>query len=131
MRPIRAILFEPDCLTDADTLYEDVIPALTELKAMGIELGVTGPLAGLSAWLTSVRTFEPDQTMYLTSTAEGISAAKSAGMIPVLMMNDPDEAKRLTAHNPAGGVVSLLELPDFIRFVLATTPLPNPSLSGP
>jgi len=35
------------------------------------------------------------------------------------MMNDPDEARRLTAHNPAGGIVSLHELPDFIRLVAA------------
>jgi hypothetical protein len=37
-------------------------------------------------------------------------------------MNDPDEAQRLTTHNPAGGIVSLLELPDFIRFVEAGAP---------
>jgi hypothetical protein len=33
------------------------------------------------------------------------------------MMNDPDEAMRLAMRNPAGGVVSLHELPDFIRLV--------------
>ena len=37
-------------------------------------------------------------------------------MIPILLMHDPDEAMRLVANNPAGGIVSLLELPDFIRF---------------
>ena len=33
--------------------------------------------------------------------------------------NDPDEARRLTTHEPAGGIVSLHELPDFIRLVAA------------
>jgi hypothetical protein len=35
------------------------------------------------------------------------------------MMNDPDESKRLALQNPAAGVVSLHELPDFVRFVQA------------
>jgi hypothetical protein len=35
------------------------------------------------------------------------------------MMNDPDEAMRLTALDPAGGIVSLHELPDFVRLLLA------------
>jgi hypothetical protein len=35
------------------------------------------------------------------------------------MMNDPDEARRLATHNPAGGVVSLHEIPDFIRLIAA------------
>jgi hypothetical protein len=34
-------------------------------------------------------------------------------------MNDPDEAQRLETHKPAGGVVSLHEIPDFIRLVAA------------
>jgi hypothetical protein len=35
------------------------------------------------------------------------------------MMNDPDEAQRLAMHNPSGGVVSLHEMPDFIRLIAA------------
>jgi hypothetical protein len=35
------------------------------------------------------------------------------------MMNDPDEAMRLAVHGPSGGIVSLHELPDFIRLVAA------------
>lgn len=136
MRPIKAIVFEPDCLADAEAVYEDVLPALTELKAMGVQLHLATPLnaAGLSGFFTTAGICEPDETMFLTGNAEGISKAKNAGMIPILMMNDPDEAKRLTAHNPAGGIVSLLELPDFIRFVAAengaTTRPPGPSPSG-
>ena len=61
----------------------------------------------------------PGETMYLTDTAEGLETAKSVGVNAILMMNDPDEARRLAAHDPAGGIVSLHELPDFIRFVAA------------
>jgi len=35
------------------------------------------------------------------------------------MMNDPDEALPLADQNPTAGVVSLHELPDFIRLVVA------------
>jgi beta-phosphoglucomutase-like phosphatase (HAD superfamily) len=60
-----------------------------------------------------------DKTMFLTDTVEGIKAARGAGVHPVLMMNDPDEARRLATHNPAGGIVSLHEMPDFIRLIAA------------
>jgi len=61
----------------------------------------------------------PDRAMFLTDTVEGIKAARSAGVHPILMMNDPDEARRLAMHDPAGGVVSLHEIPDFIRLIAA------------
>jgi beta-phosphoglucomutase-like phosphatase (HAD superfamily) len=61
----------------------------------------------------------PDRAMFLTDTVEGIKAARAAGVHPILMMNDPDEARRLALHNPAGGVVSLHEMPDFIRLIAA------------
>jgi hypothetical protein len=116
MRPVKAILFEPGCLADADGVYEDVLPAFAELKAMGIQLNIAA---------------DPDETMYITDNAEGLAKAKAAGMIPILLMHNPDEAMRLVANKPAGGIVSLLELPDFIRFVAATSPLPSPSVSAP
>ena len=50
------------------------------------------------------------------------------------MMNDPDEAMKLTALGPAGGIVSLHELPDFVRFVLAEDArpeIPHPSRASP
>jgi hypothetical protein len=59
----------------------------------------------------------PCEAMFLADTAEGLKAAASVGVNAVLMMNDPDESRRLATHNPAGGIVSLHELPDFIRFV--------------
>ena len=103
MRPIKAIVFEPSCLGDADGPYEDVAPAFAQLRSMGVELEVAA---------------EPSQTMYVTDNAEGLDKARAAGMIPILLMHDPDEAMRVvTTNKPAGAVVSLLELPDFLRFV--------------
>ena len=61
----------------------------------------------------------PQHALYLTDTSEGLNVARSLGVNPILMMNDPDESKRLALQNPAGGVVSLHELPDFIRLVRA------------
>jgi beta-phosphoglucomutase-like phosphatase (HAD superfamily) len=61
----------------------------------------------------------PERAMFLTDTVEGIKVARDAGVHPILMMNDPDEARRLAMHNPAGGVVSLHEIPDFIRLIAA------------
>ena len=61
----------------------------------------------------------PSNAMFLTDTADGLQTAKLAGVNAVLMMNDPDEAMKLTALDPAGGIVSLHELPDFVRLVIA------------
>jgi phosphoglycolate phosphatase-like HAD superfamily hydrolase len=135
---------------DAATLYEDVVPALAELKSMGIRLFVATSLSrratskfiernSLGEFLSGVCTRDDaagvksapiicalsgaslsrESTMFLTDTLEGIKAARSAGVHPILMMNDPDEAQRLAMHNPAGGVVSLHEMPDFLRLLAA------------
>ena len=55
---IKAILFEPACLADAEGEFDDVQPALAELKSMGIQLHAAA---------------EPDQTMYITDNAEGLA----------------------------------------------------------
>jgi len=99
MGPIRKIQIEPDCL-DAE------LPALDELRAMGIEVGPPdGDAAG------------PSGIMYITETAEGLKFAKDRGLISILLMSDPDEAMKLTALEPDGAIVSLLELPDFLRLL--------------
>ncbi len=139
----------------AASIYEDVLPVLSELRTMGIRLFIASSLSrssvtsfiercSLGEFLSGVWTRDdrlqgaaggvkaapllaalggaslaPDQAMYLTDTVEGIKAARSAGVYPILMMNDPDEARRLAMHNPAGGVVSLHEIPDFIRLIAA------------
>jgi beta-phosphoglucomutase-like phosphatase (HAD superfamily) len=134
---------------DGATLYEDVIPALAELKAMGIPRFIASSLSNaaitrfLERWplldfdgvwnrdnsagikaapLTRAvdsASLRPGHTMFLTDTSEGLKVARSVGVNPILMMNDPDEARRLAMQNPAGGIVSLHELPDFIRLVRA------------
>jgi beta-phosphoglucomutase-like phosphatase (HAD superfamily) len=79
--------------------------------------GVTrAPLARAIA----ARALVPGRVIVLTDTADGLQAARQVGANAILMMNDPDEAMRLTAHAPAGGIVSLHELPDFVRFVAAS-----------
>jgi phosphoglycolate phosphatase-like HAD superfamily hydrolase len=129
-------------------LYEDVGPALGELKDMGIELLVASSLSdaavrhflgkfsldGLFSAVWSrdnaggVKTvplaraiesgsFQPDHVMSLADTEQSLHAAKEVGAQAILMFNDYDEGKRLAAHRPAGGIVSLHELPDAIRFV--------------
>jgi beta-phosphoglucomutase-like phosphatase (HAD superfamily) len=61
----------------------------------------------------------PERVLFLADTEAGLRAATRAGVRPILMMNDPDEAMRLTACDPAGGIVSLHELPDLVRLVAA------------
>jgi phosphoglycolate phosphatase-like HAD superfamily hydrolase len=135
---------------DAASMYEDVVPALAELKSMGIRLFVATSLSrkaasrfiernSLGELLSGVCTRDDaggvkstpllsalsraslprEKTMFLTDTVEGIKIARSVGVHPILMMNDPDEAQRLSMHNPAGGVVSLHEMPDFLRLLAA------------
>lgn len=131
-------------------LYEDVTPALPELKATGIRLLLTTSLSQVAAqnfvrrfllgpYLSGVYSREiaggvkaapllaairgaallPEHTIFLTDTLEGIRAARTAGVHPILMMNDPDEARRLATYNPAGGLVSFREIPDLIRLIAA------------
>ena len=69
--------------------------------------------------LLNAHAFAPDRVLFLTDTAEGLQTAKQVGVNAILMMNDPDEAMKLTAFEPAGGIVSLHELPDFVRLVAA------------
>jgi len=129
---------------DAASLYEDVLPALAELKAMGIRRIIASSLSSAAiarflekcphpfdaVWTRdnsggikaaplarAITGIQAAHSMFLADTAEGLSVAKSLGIHAVLMMNDPDEAKRLAVHDPAGGIVSLHELPDFVRFV--------------
>jgi phosphoglycolate phosphatase-like HAD superfamily hydrolase len=73
---------------------------------------------------------EPDRVMFITDTADGLQTAKQVGVHAILMMNDPDEAMKLTAHEPAGGIVSFHELPDFIRLVAAENARSEPG-TGP
>jgi len=133
---------------DGAVLYEDVLPALAELQAMGIQRLIASSLchAAITQFLKAcphdfdgvwsrddaggikavplvralaAASLKAPQAMFLTDTAEGLNVAASVGVNAILMMNDPEESRRLTTRNPAGGIVSLHELPDFIRFLRA------------
>jgi beta-phosphoglucomutase-like phosphatase (HAD superfamily) len=135
---------------DGATIYDDVTPALAELKAMGIKRFITSSLSDAAVTRFLARctpdfdgvwnrdnaggikaaplacaidsaSLLPNRSMFLTDTAEGLKVAKHVGVNAILMMNDPDESRRLAMHNPAGGIVSLHELPDFIRLIRAQT----------
>lgn len=135
---------------EAATVYEDVIPALSELKSMNIKLVLASSLSakavarfiekgGLKDLFDSVSTrdsakgvkaaplksafaaagVEPAHAMFMTDTADGLDLVNALGTNSILMMNDPDDALPLADQNPSAGVVSLHELPDFIRLVVA------------
>lgn len=132
----------------AASLYEDVSPSLSELRLLDVKLLIASSLScsavsrfleahGLVEFFAEVWTrdnsggikaaplksalaaIKPERAIYLTDTAEGMKTAKSVGVKAVLMMNDPDEARKLALRNPAGGIVSLHELPDFVRLIAA------------
>lgn len=120
MKAIDAILFDPvGILVDEHgEAFEDAAPALAELRALGVSVIEVASLHD-EELARAIRdaSLSPDRVICLTDSEPGLRAARAVGLQPVLMMNDPDAAMRLTALNPAGGIVSLLELPDFVRFV--------------
>ncbi len=122
MRDIDAILFNPVGITidEQGEAFEDAAPALAELDALGVKLiAVTSLSEAVLREAVTAASLSADRVICLIDTEQGLRAARDAGLQPVLMMNDPDEAMRLTALNPAGGIVSLHELPDFVRLVAA------------
>jgi beta-phosphoglucomutase-like phosphatase (HAD superfamily) len=60
---------------------------------------------------------DPARTIYLTDAEEGLIIGKEVGMNVMLMINDHDEGHRLAGYDPAGGIVSLIELPDGLRLI--------------
>lgn len=131
---------------DQVELYEDVVPALSELKKMGIQLIIASSLsagainrllerfallelfsavwnrdkAGGVKGLPLAKAMEsaslqPENTITLVDTAEGLSLAQELGTNSILMINDYEQGRRLASYAPTGGIVSLRELPDAIR----------------
>ena len=60
---------------------------------------------------------EPARLMVLVETAEAIAVANSLRLNAMLMINDYDEGRLLAERSPAGGLVSLAELPDALRLI--------------
>jgi beta-phosphoglucomutase-like phosphatase (HAD superfamily) len=122
VKAVDAVLFEPAgiLVDERGDMYEDVAPALAELEALGVKMiAVTSLSESELTKAVAGAALSADRVICLTDSEEGLRAARAAGVHPVLMMNDPDEAMRLTSLNPAGGIVSLHELADFVRFVVA------------
>jgi hypothetical protein len=69
--------------------------------------------------LTAIKdaSLDPARTIYLTDTEEGLMLGKEVGTNAMLMINDHDEGHRLAGYDPAGGIVSLIELPDGLRLI--------------
>jgi phosphoglycolate phosphatase-like HAD superfamily hydrolase len=122
VKAIDAVLFDPVGIVvdEHGEMYDDAAPALAELDALGVKVIAVTSLT--EAELTKAVTeaaLSADRVICLTDTEQGLRAARAAGVNPILMMNDPDEAMRLTSLNPAGGIVSLHELPDFVRLIVS------------
>jgi FMN phosphatase YigB (HAD superfamily) len=60
---------------------------------------------------------DPAHVMALADTAEALEITKRLGLNAMLMINDYDEGRALAERNPAGGIVSLAELPDALRLI--------------
>jgi beta-phosphoglucomutase-like phosphatase (HAD superfamily) len=55
--------------------------------------------------------------IYLVDTGAALDMAKATGVQPLLMINDYDEGRALAERRPAGGVVSLTELPGAVQLM--------------
>jgi phosphoglycolate phosphatase-like HAD superfamily hydrolase len=100
------------CFLDRHSLNEFFSSVWTSDNSRGLKAApLEAAIAGAS--------LNPSRVMFLVDTLEGLKIANTVGVHSVLMMNDPDDARRLAMHNPSGGIVSLHELPDFIRLVAA------------
>jgi phosphoglycolate phosphatase-like HAD superfamily hydrolase len=60
---------------------------------------------------------DPARLMVLVETAEAIAVANALRLNAMLMINDYDEGRVLAERSPAGGLVSLAELPDALRLI--------------
>ncbi len=70
---------------------------------------------------------DPARVMALADTAEGLEVAKRLGLNAMLMINDYDEGRALAERNPAGGIVSLAELPAALRLIEQPSGMHAPS----
>jgi FMN phosphatase YigB (HAD superfamily) len=70
---------------------------------------------------------DPAQVMALVDTAEGLEMTKPLGLNAMLMINDYDEGRALAERSPAGGIVSLAELPDALRLIEQRSGIRTPS----
>ena len=60
---------------------------------------------------------DPVRVIYLVDTQIALDVAKRERVNALLMINDYDDARALAERSPAGGVVSLAELPDALMLI--------------
>ncbi len=70
---------------------------------------------------------DPARIMVLADTAAAIDMTKRLGLNAMLMINEYDEGRALAERNPAGGIVSLAELPDALRLIEQRSGIRAPS----
>jgi beta-phosphoglucomutase-like phosphatase (HAD superfamily) len=70
---------------------------------------------------------DPARIMVLADTAAAIDMTKRLGLNAMLMINEYDEGRALAERNPAGGIVSLAELPDALRLIEQRSGIHAPS----
>ena len=92
--------------------------ALADLLAGAVTRDEAGGVMGkvLSAVIQKAQ-LVPAHVMALADTAQGLAIAKQLGVNAMLMINDYDEGRALAERHPAGGIVSLAELPDALRLI--------------
>ena len=92
--------------------------ALADLLAAAVTRDEAGGVMGkvLHAVIQKAQ-LVPTHVMALADTAQGLAIAKQLGVNAMLMINDYDEGRALAERHPAGGIVSLAELPDALRLI--------------
>jgi phosphoglycolate phosphatase-like HAD superfamily hydrolase len=102
--------------------------ALADLLAGAVSRDEAGGV--MSAVVRSVidqAQLDPARIMVLADTAEGLDMTKRLGLNAMLMINEYDEGRALAERNPAGGIVSLAELPDALRVIEQRSGIRAPS----
>jgi phosphoglycolate phosphatase-like HAD superfamily hydrolase len=133
-------------------LYEDVVPSLEKIRGMGIKTHLVSSLSrhAIDAFLErfslgglfdgtiareggvlaaplrqaiEATALDPRRIIYLVDTAEALNLAKRLELNAMLMINDYDEGRALAERSPAGGIVSLAELPRALELIEQRTGL--------
>jgi beta-phosphoglucomutase-like phosphatase (HAD superfamily) len=102
--------------------------ALADLLAGAVSRDEAGGvMAAVVRSVVDQAQLDPARIMVLADTAEGLDMIKRLGLNAMLMINEYDEGRALAERNPAGGIVSLAELPDALRVIEQRSGIHAPS----
>ena len=102
--------------------------ALADLLAGAVSRDEAGGvMAAVVRFVIDQAHLDPTRLMVLADTAEGLDMTKRLGLNAMLMINEYDEGRALAERNPAGGIVSLAELPDALRVIEQRSGIRAPS----